>query len=390
MSQSTFATGLTKVNNTFLPMIESQLTGNGIKMEQYARQCVMNALGAINAVVESKGIDFSDNTFDKNNLTQILLSVASLQLNSAASPREVYFQIRNVSVKKKDSNNKDVTVWKKQIEMGIEGDGNDAILAKFGRDIKKVAPYWVVREHDKFEYPEYIGLDYKPPTWGPTGKGDIVRVVYPVIHTDNSIHFYISEREDVLKNMFAHLNNNLMNETFGIAESRFKANDEQKRKMNAKKAEIMDKAKGLGFAALDEPSLQQWFSPAWTDPHSRESMILRKMRNNTVKKIPKDFGNAFVELIHERATDEVYHTIQAEIEEHANTEPFDLDPLPDTAPREARQTSSVPEADDEDTPADHVSDNDNDEEPQDEDPLNFGQQPTAETQPAPKGKKAPF
>ena len=34
--------------------------------------------------------------------------------------------------------------------MGIEGDGNDAILSKFGRNVKHVHRHWEVREEDHF------------------------------------------------------------------------------------------------------------------------------------------------------------------------------------------------------------------------------------------------
>ena len=38
---------------------------------------------------------------------------------------------------------------------------------------------------------------------------------------------------------------------------------------------------------LDSQEYQSYISPAWKSPQSRESMIVRKMRNNIVKKIPK-------------------------------------------------------------------------------------------------------
>ena len=41
---------------------------------------------------------------------------------------------------------------------------------------------------------------------------------------------------------------------------------------------------------LDIPELKPYISPAWMEG-SRERMILRKMRNNAVKPIPKDFAN---------------------------------------------------------------------------------------------------
>lgn len=323
---SDFSTVLTKVNDNYFPMIERQLTGNGIEMDQYSKSCVLNAISSINNALDTKGISWNDDQLDKSNITQTLIQVASLKLNAAASPREVFFQIRNVSVKKKE-NGKDVTIWKKQVEMGIEGDGNDAILARFGRDVKKVGQYWLVREGDEFDYPVYTGFDVIPPKWRPTGKGDVVRVVYPIMKKDGTVEFYIAERDDVIRNLIAHMNNNLMNETFGLCADRFKATADQKKQIAAKKAEILNKAKQLGLAALDDPDLQQYISPAWTEPQSRESMIIRKMRNNIVKKIPKDFGNAFVEMVYTDTTDESYTAVQQEIAERANGEIIDVDPV---------------------------------------------------------------
>ncbi len=322
---SDFSTVLTKVNDNYFPMIERQLTGNGIEMDQYSKSCVLNAISAINNALDTKGISWNDEQLDKSNITQTLIQVASLKLNAAASPREVYFQIRNVSVKKKE-NGQDITLWKKQVEMGIEGDGNDAILARFGRDIKKIGQFWLVREGDEFTYPQYTGFDVIPPKWTPKGKGEVIRVVYPILKTDGTVEFHIAEREDVIRNLIAHMNNNMMNETFGICADRFKATSEQRKQIAVKKSEILQKAKSLGLKALDDPELQQYISPAWTEPQSRESMIIRKMRNNIVKKIPKDFGNAFVELKYQEASDETYAEVKREIAEHANGEIIDVEP----------------------------------------------------------------
>ncbi|MBB6689942.1 hypothetical protein H7B90_00860 [Cohnella xylanilytica] len=318
---SNFSTALVKVTETYAPMIERQLSGNGVQLDHYARQCVVNAISAINTVLDSKAVSWNDEKLDKNNITQVLMNVAALKLNAAASPREVYFQLRNVNVKAKPS---DPDNWRKQIEMGIEGDGNDAILARFGRNVAQVRPYWLVREKDHFEYPGFNGLEMTPPVWRPTGQGDVVRIVYPIIFKDDSIQFFIAERDDVARNLIAHMSNNMMNETFGVCADRFKATADQKKQIAAKKAEILNKAKGLGLGALDDPELQQYISPAWSEYHSREQMLIRKMRNNIVKKIPKDFGSAFVELLHNSVADETYASVQREIAENANSEPIDI------------------------------------------------------------------
>lgn len=334
---SDFSTVLSKVNDNYFPMIERQLTGNGIKMDEYSKSCVINAISAINNAMDAKLISWNDDQLDKSNITQTLIQVASLKLNAAASPREVYFQIRNVKAKGK-VDGKEVEVWKKQVEMGIEGDGNDAILSRFGRDVKKVGQFWLVREGDDFTYPQYTGFDVVPPTWQPKGKGDVVRIVYPIMKTDGTIEYHISERDDVVRNLIAHMNNNMMNETFGVCADRFKATPDQRKQIAIKKAEVFNKAKSLGLGALDDADMQQYISPAWTEHQSRESMIIRKMRNNVVKKIPKDFGNAFVELTYTEATDESYAEVKREIAEHANATVIDVEP---SSPQETESKNSL-------------------------------------------------
>lgn len=316
-----FGTQLTKVNDTFMPLILSQMQKNSIEMSPYAKTCVLHAISAINSALDKAGISWNSAELDKSTVSDILIKVACFQLNAAASPREVYFQTRNV--KGADGN------WKKQIEMGIEGDGNDALLARFGRDVVEVGQFWKVREKDDFTYPTFNGLDMDPPKWTPKGGGKIVRIVYPIIKGSKDgkrrVEFYISEREDVIKNLIAHINSNMMNETFGFAESKRKATNDQKIKIEARKRELLKRANDLGLdAALDDSELQPWISPAWTEFHSRESMIERKMRNNAIKKIPKDFGNGALETMFEEATDDVYRSTAREIRDNANRAMIDV------------------------------------------------------------------
>lgn len=305
---ATYKTQLTKINETYLPMITNQLENNNINLSEYSKNCVANAISAINNVLDTNGVGWGDTSLDTNGITQILLSVATLQLNATANPRECYFQIRNVAVK----NGKE-TAWKKKIEMGIEGDGFDALVARFGRNVKKVYPHWLVREDDEFKYPRYAGLTLTPPEWEPKGSGKVVRVVYPIQSTDGNVEYYIAERADVKKNLIAHISNNLMNETFGICADRYKATDDQKVQIAEKKRELLNKAKELDLdALLDSDDFDKYISPAWKEEQSRESMIIRKMRNNITKKIPKDFSSSFVAEIYNENSDETYRTYNAE------------------------------------------------------------------------------
>lgn len=302
-------TQLAKVNDTYLPMITNQLEDNNITLSEYAKSCVVNAISAINSVLDTAGLTWGDKQLDTNGITQVLLNVAALQLNATANPSECYFQIRNVSTKDADGK----SVWKKKIEFGIQADGYDSLVSRFGRDVKKVYPHWLVREDDEFKYPRYVGLELTPPEWQPTGTGKVVRVVYPIQSTDGCVDYYISERADVKRNLIAHISNNLMNETFGVCADRYKATDSQKTEIAEKKRELLNKAKELDLdALLDSADFEKYISPAWREEQSRESMIIRKMRNNVVKKIPKNFASSFEAEIYNENTDESYKAYNAE------------------------------------------------------------------------------
>ena len=318
---ATFKTQLVKVNEIYLPMITNQLENNSIPFSEYAKTCTMNAIASINGILDAAGVSWNDPSLDASNITQTLLSVATLQLNPTASPSEVYFQIRNVSVKGADGK----PVWKKKIEMGVQGDGFDALVSRFGRNVKKVYPCWLVREGDEFKYPRYAGLELTPPEWQPKGMGKVVRVVYPIQSTDGTVDYYISERTDVKRNLIAHISNNLMNETFGICADRYKATDKQKQEIAEKKRELLNKAKALELdALLDNVEFEKYISPAWREEQSRESMIVRKMRNNVVKKIPKDFASSLESEIYNESTDETYRTYN---EEYVEVEAEELEPI---------------------------------------------------------------
>ena len=300
-----FKSQLAKINDTYMPQIETQLHGNGIHMTEYQRTCVINSISSINELLVKEGLGIQE--VDQSNLTQTLMQVAALQLNATATPREVYFIKRNQKVK----NGQSIQI----IEMGIEGDGNDAILNRFGRNVKQVHRHWEVREDDGFTYPGYSGLTVTPPSWSPKGSGKVIRVVYPVEFNDGQVEFYISEREDVKANLLAHMYNNLMW-------------DKEK---ESKKIKIKEYSESHSIdEILDNEEMQKLgnISPAWKEPQSRESMIVRKMRNRIVKKIPKDFSNAYIKQVVDNVDDDFQARqskrkeaeIIEEINENANSE----------------------------------------------------------------------
>lgn len=320
VAENKFETKLSYVTDQYMGVIERQMKEGGAEFDQYSAKCVVSALGAINTMLHNNGSDISQ--INTSNMNDLLIKIASMKLNANASPRECYFQIRNVNVAGEGQK----AQWEKQIEMGIEGDGNDALLARFGRDVKQVCQHWEVREQDMFKFPTYNGLEMTAPQWQPTGQGKVIRVVYPIIKNDNSVEYYFAERKDVVRNLIAHISNNIMNETFGIAENRYKATDKQLAEIDAKKKEIMDKVKSLGEldAILDCEDLAKWISPAWRKPQSREQMVVRKMRNNITKKIPKYFDSSIAANSF-NMMDDTYREVHAEIEQNENSVVYTMD-----------------------------------------------------------------
>lgn len=313
MNKKAFQTAIEKATEVYLPMVSTKMEENQIVMTDYQKQCVMSAISIIDGLLKDKEKEW--NQVDQRSVSDALTQTATLQLNPAASPAEVYYITRNTNIKGN---------WIQQIEMGIEGDGNDSLLARFGRDVKTVHKFWEVREEDEFSMLEYNGLELTPPRWKPTGRGKVIKVIYPISKTNGDVEYLISEREHVDKNLKAHISNNLMNETFGIAESRYKANAEQKKQIDAKKQEIKAIYKDMTLdEMLSDERLEPYISVAWKSPHSSESMIVRKMRNNAVKKYPKNFENAFLARAYMEADEET--TERRDVTEKANQELIDFE-----------------------------------------------------------------
>ena len=183
-----YNTGLNTYLKAYVPMIQKQIAEDGETFDDYSRYCVVTAMGEIISMVHNSGAEPS--TINPNNLNDILLSVARLKLNANAVPRECYFQIRNVNAAGKGQPAK----WEKQVEFNIEGDGYDALTARYGRNVKKVYPYWAVREGDTFVPPKHRGLEVIPPEWEESGEGKVVKVVYPIEYTDGHIEYHVAER----------------------------------------------------------------------------------------------------------------------------------------------------------------------------------------------------
>ena len=310
-----FTTGLSQWTNTITGLVSRDFEQNGVQYDEYSKQCAMNAMGAIFQLVQNT--DKADmNNLNNSNLREVVAQCASLKLNANAMPREVFFQLRSKQINGQ---------WVKMVEMGIEGDGNDSLLRQFGNNVDTVYPVWLVKEGDDFTYPRRRGIEIEPAEWTPKGLSDkTVRVVYPVKLKDGTIDYLIAEREPVRTNLIAHIRNNLMNETFGICENRYKATDKQKAEIKAKKDEIFSVFRAcetVDDMLKCEYAVTPYVSAAWLD--TPEAMIVRKMRNNAIKKFPKNLNSMASSSLLQ--LDETYKASQEEIAENENSEEFAIE-----------------------------------------------------------------
>ena len=307
-----FTTALSQWSNEVTGLVRRDYESVGVTFDEYSRTCAMNAMTSIFHLVQQTD-KASLNQMDTSNLREVVAQAASLKLNANAVPRECYFQLRNKKIGDK---------YVKVVEMGVEGNGNDAMLRNFGVEVKTVYPCWLVKEDDDFTYPKRKGMKMEPPEWEEKGLSNkVVRVVYPILLNDGTEQYLIAERDGVKTNLFAHIKNNLLNETFGLAESSYKATPKQKEQIKAKKEEIFAELRKC--ETVDEmlacEVARPYMSPAWLD--TPESMIIRKMRNNAIKNFPKDMNSianrSMLEL------DDTYKASREEVESEANSVDFE-------------------------------------------------------------------
>lgn len=309
-----FTTSLSQWSNEFTGLVSRDFEQCGVTFDEYSKTCAMSAMSTIYQLVKSSGKNIGE--IDTSNLREIVGQCASLKLNASATPRECYFQLRNKKIGQS---------YVQTVEMGIEGDGNDAMLRNFGQNVDTVYPVWLVKEGDDFVYPKHKGVTLTDPEWEEKGLSQkVVRVVYPIKMADGNMTYLIAERDSVRVNLIAHVRNNLMNETFGLVKggkkTRYDATEAEKKAIEAKKEEIYAELRKC--QTVDEMLscvvAIPYISAAWLD--TPESMIVRKMRNNAIKKFPKNMNTMASRSILE--LDETYKESREEIEQNAGTDEF--------------------------------------------------------------------
>lgn len=312
-------TALGSVQDFYLGAVSTSLKDQSLALDAEQKACLLSTVAKMYDLCNEKNINIK--SINQTSIVSILQQVSLLRLNMNAIPRECYMIIRGGGKSK----------YPPKFEFGIEGDGNDKLVRHYGVGVKNLHRPWIIREGDEFSLASFNGLEITPPTWKPKGfSGKPLMVVYPLEYEDGSIEYQTADRDSVAINLAAHIINNTKM-SYDIKD------DEKLRIKKALEGKTLDEI-------LADQSLMQYASPAWNDPHSREQMVIRKMRNNALKPIPKDFGSAYIADAYEQTFDDYEQykqpeqsekpavdpeqVLEAEVDTEANTEKVPENILP--------------------------------------------------------------
>lgn len=277
-------TGALKVQSELMNELNVSSENNGVEFTDYGKKCVMNAISGLVTLATSQGIDFKQ--INGSMLKLALQNVGYTELNYAAMPSEVYFDLRKVR------NSDGTTSYLPSIKP--QGAGNEKLLRKYGVGLKKdtgLRTPWLVREGDDITFPSFDGLEMTPPKWTPKSYDKkVIMVVYPAQKIDGSVEYLIATREGIKANIIAQIRQNTLY-AFQKFDGKSKVVDEDAR--NKFYDELNKFAEEHKVDELiDNPKYAPYINPTYTSGGSKEQMILRKMKNNALKNYPKEYNNS--------------------------------------------------------------------------------------------------
>lgn len=278
-------TGGQKLQAELLAELEKTASVTGQDFTEYGKKCVMNAIAGLVVYCKNNTIELS--SIDPTLLRLSLQNIGYTELNYAAIPSEVYFDFR------KDGDKYLVTAKP-------QGAGNEKLTRLYGVGLKKdigLKTPWLVREGDEFVLPQYDGLKMTPPKWIPKSlDGKVITIVYPAEKIDGTVEYLIATRESVKSNIIAQVRQNALykfttEKTYG--NKTYKTPDKEKRdEFYSKVDELAEELSVDEF--IRHPEIKPFINPTYTSGGSRESMIIRKMKNNALKNYPKEYDNAYI------------------------------------------------------------------------------------------------
>lgn len=267
----------------------------------YGKQCVINAVAGLVAYCRQNSVSLSD--IDPIMMRLSLQNVGYVELNYAAIPSEVYFDIRKIKVKVKNENNEETEKEMIQATIKPQGAGNEVLVRKYGVGVKEKTGLHsaiLIREGDKFVMPIYNGLTITPPVYEPkleNANNKVIALMYIVEKVDGSVEYLITTREGIKPNLIALVRQNALykfkKEVVGKNGKKYYEIDYEKR--DAFYQEVNEEFAKLSVdEILNDQRWSDYINPTYTSGGSKEQMVIRKMKNNALKNYPKEYDNAFM------------------------------------------------------------------------------------------------
>ena len=267
-----------------------------IEFGEYQRVCVMNALYKAEKVALANG--YTVNSFQPKDIFFMLQQVAFLEINLSAVPAEGNIIIRKE--KDKFGNEKPV------LEFGIEGAGNDRILAKFGSNVKRFK-YHIVYEGDEFT-PGYVdGWEEKLPKLVRKFKSvKPIMAYYLIERNDGLTDVMYATLDDVKKSLIAGAKQNgaddkLLREIEKTDTYTLISDEAWTKRVIEKEYKYKDNKTGKWEVKKYTSPL---FNPSYTSGGSRDNMVERKLRNHATRKYPKNFDKTLLRELYEETFEE--------------------------------------------------------------------------------------
>lgn len=294
-----------KLQAQLMNELESASAQIGKGFTDYGKTCVINAIAGLIVFCKGNGIKIED--LDPSVLRLSLTNVGYTELNYAAIPSELYFDIRKTTKKVKTDDGKEEEVNSYTLTIKPQGAGNEKLVRKYGvglmKDVGLSSPI-LIREGDKLVMPVFNGKEVTPFRYEPELKNadnKVVAVFYCATKIDGSVEYLFATRESVKANIIAQIRQNTLYNFYKMDEKGNFILDKWNRKIKddaARDAFYDELNKFADSHTLDEllaePKYANYVNPTYTSGGSKEQMIIRKMQNNALKKYPKEYDNSYI------------------------------------------------------------------------------------------------
>lgn len=280
--------------------LEKSMNVVDVSFTDYGRKCVVNAIGQLILTCQNQSIKLED--INSILLKQQLQSVGLTELNCAGQPSEAYFDMRKTWVKvvnKETGKEESRLVY--NVTIKPQGAGNEKLVRKYGVGLKKgtgLHQAILIHEGDVVTMPQYEGAVITPlkvETKFENINNKVIGVAYVIEKEDGSEDYLIATREGIKPNIIAQIRQNAL----------YKFKVEKTNSKGATYEAVDEDARDRFYTKLDADAekmnvdelitaYKDYVNPTYTSGGSKESMILRKMKNNALKYYPKEYDNSYI------------------------------------------------------------------------------------------------